>query len=140
MYCIFCGAEMNEGASFCPNCGAQLNETERETRALIPAAETDPRGEGATAILVLGIVAAAVCEWGIPGIILGAIGRKKAKAFLARHGEIKGRALVGSILSKVGIIVGIIMTVIWTLYILLFIAAIIVAVVAGINTHFWYGV
>lgn len=59
-----------------------------------------------TAVMVLGICAAAFSECGLPGIILGIIGNNKAKAYVAAHGETCGKVKTGSILSKVGIIVG----------------------------------
>ena len=136
MYCNYCGAELNENASFCPNCGEQFKlnlPVEVQAPATAAPAADEP---SSTPILVLGIIAAAASDFGIPGIVLGAIGRKKAKAYLEKKGEIKGKALVGSILSKVGLILGIVMTVFWTMYITFIIAF----VIAAINTHFWVGV
>ena len=144
MYCTKCGAELADGARFCTNCGAQLAEEAAEVVETAAAAveETAAKAEeiiaapaaasveaaeapasNTTAILVLGIVAAAVSELGIPGIIVGAIGRKKAKAHLAETGSLTGKAKVGSILAKVGIILGIIMTVVWLIDIIVVAAA-----------------
>ena len=53
----------------------------------------------------------------IVGIILGSIGRKKGKEFLAQGGELTGASKVGFILSKVGVILGIISTIFIVLYI-----------------------
>ena len=55
----------------------------------------------------------------IVGIILGSIGRKKGKEFLAQGGELTGASKVGFILSKVGVILGIISTIFIMLYIIL---------------------
>lgn len=55
----------------------------------------------------------------IVGIILGSIGRKKGKEFLAQGGELTGASKVGFILSKVGVILGIISTIFIVLYIIL---------------------
>ncbi len=57
------------------------------------------------------IVAIATCGYGIPGIILGAIARKKAKAWVAEGYPLTGAAKVGSILGLIGLIIGIVMTV-----------------------------
>lgn len=66
---------------------------------------------------ILSIVFASIT--GIVGIILGAIGRKKGKEFLAQGGELTGASKVGFILSKVGVILGIISTIFIVLYIIL---------------------
>lgn len=70
-------------------------------------------------VLTMGILALAFMGSGILGIIFGAIGRSKAKAYVDYYGETTGQVKAGSIMSKIGFIVGIIMTVIWVLYIIL---------------------
>lgn len=65
---------------------------------------------------ILSIVFASIT--GIVGIILGAIGRKKGKEFLAQGGELTGAAKVGYILSLVGLILGIILTIFYVIYII----------------------
>lgn len=55
----------------------------------------------------------------IVGIILGSVGRKKGKEFMAQGGELTGASKVGFILSKVGVILGIISTILIVLYIIL---------------------
>lgn len=67
--------------------------------------------------LVLGILS--LVFGSIVGIILGSIGRKKGKEFLAQGGELTGASKVGFILSKVGVILGIISTIFIVLYIIL---------------------
>jgi hypothetical protein len=74
-------------------------------------------------LLVLGILAVALAELGIPGIILGAIGRSKGKKFVQAGGTLTGAAKVGYILSLVGLILGIVMTVFWVIYLIVIIAA-----------------
>ena len=73
-------------------------------------------------VLTMGILAVALCSFGIPGIIFGAIGKNKAKAYVDYYGETTGQVKAGSIMSKIGLIIGIIMTVIWVLDIILVIA------------------
>lgn len=67
-------------------------------------------------LLVFGILSLVLAT--IPAIILGAIGRKKGKAFIAAGGELTGAAKTGFILCKVGIILGIIATVFLVIYII----------------------
>lgn len=69
---------------------------------------------------ILSIVFASIT--GIVGIILGAIGRKKGKEFLAQGGELTGAAKVGYILSLVGLILGIILTIFYVIYIIALVA------------------
>lgn len=73
-------------------------------------------------LLVFGILSL-VLET-IPGIILGAIGRKKGNEYIAQGGTLTGAAKVGYILSKVGFILGIIGTIFLVIYIILIIAGI----------------
>lgn len=70
----------------------------------------------ATKTMILGIVAIAISELGIPGIILGAIALGSAKNYVAAYGQLEGKAKVGKILGTVGLIVGIVMTVVWLIY------------------------
>ncbi len=74
-------------------------------------------------VLTMGILALAFMGTGILGIIFGAIGKNKAKAYVDYYGETTGQVKAGSIMSKIGFIVGIIMTVIWVIYIILFAVA-----------------
>lgn len=72
-------------------------------------------------VLTFGILALAFCGGGILGIIFGAIGKNKAKAYVDYYGETTGQVKAGSIMSKIGFIVGIVMTVILAIYIILMI-------------------
>lgn len=68
-------------------------------------------------VLALGIVAAALSSYGLPGIILGIITQKKVKAYLAQNNGVNcTKVMVGSILSKVGIYAGIGYSIFWTYY------------------------
>ena len=64
-------------------------------------------------LLVLGILSLVFTS--IVGIILGAIGRKKGKAYIAQGGQLTGASKVGYILSLVGLILGIVVTVIYVI-------------------------
>ena len=68
-------------------------------------------------LLVFGILSLVFST--IIGIILGAIGRKKGKEYIAQGGQLTGASKVGFILSKVGIILGIIATISLVIYIII---------------------
>lgn len=75
----------------------------------------------ANSLMIKGIIAIALCELGIPGIILGSMAKKMAAQFMAQNnGQIFGKAKVGSILGRVGFGVGIAFTIIWGIYFLLY--------------------
>ena len=148
MFCKNCGSKIEDGARFCPSCGTAVESAAPVTPAAEPVAQPvqapvqEPvyvapapapvqAPDNSTSVLVMGILAVALCEFGILGIIFGAIGLGKAKAFLLSHGILFGKAKVGRILSKVGLIVGIIMTVFWLVY-FIFLGALI-----G-NVHYYY--
>lgn len=62
-----------------------------------------------TQSLVFGILSLALTEIGLLGIIFGAIGKSKAKAFAQLNdGVVTGKAKVGKILSTLGLVFGII--------------------------------
>ena len=76
----------------------------------------------ATSTLVLGIIG--LCCAVMPyvtfvGIILGGIGLSKSNALAERYGALKGKALAGRILSRIGLIFGIIDTAIYLVVIIL---------------------
>ena len=151
MFCKNCGTKIEEGLKFCPNCGTQV-----QAPAAAPALQTPPPQQGyyqqpaqpayqpaqpayrpapaanlpeTTPILVLGILS--LVFGSIVGIILGAIGRNKARAYVNAGGELSGKAKVGSILSKLGIIFGIIELVFIAIYVIIFVAMIAGGVSSG---------
>lgn len=77
-------------------------------------------------LMIKGIIALALCELGIPGIILGSMAKKQAAQFMAQHnGQIFGKAKIGSILGRIGFGFGIGFTIFWAIYsFIIFIAAI----------------
>ena len=84
--------------------------------------------------LPFGILSLALSGFfGIFGIIFGAIGKKKAKAFTEAGGTLTGASKVGFILSKVGFILGIVGAVFGVIYIILAI----VAAKNGVNVSYY---
>ena len=75
-----------------------------------------------TNILVLGIVAAALAELGIPGIILGIIAMNRSNQYVAAGGVACGQSKTGRVLGRVGLIAGIAMSVFWLFYIVFYVA------------------
>ena len=83
-------------------------------------------------LLVFGILSLVLGS--IVGIILGSIGRKKGKEFIAQGGTLTGASKVGFILSKVGVILGIITTIFLVIYIILMA----VAASKGVTSYSYY--
>lgn len=82
----------------------------------VPAAKSVDAGS----LMIKGILAIALCELGIPGIILGSMAKKLAAQFMAENGgQIFGKAKVGSILGRIGFGFGIGFTIIWAFYFLI---------------------
>lgn len=129
-FCNNCGTQVQDGAPFCPNCGAPISApaqpqptpvtSYQPVAAPAPAPATTQSGDNSTQILIFGILALALAEFGLPGLILGIIAKKKVAAYLASGHELTGKAKVGSILGKVGLILGIVMTVVWGIYIVVY--------------------
>jgi len=132
MFCKNCGSQLSDDAKFCEYCGTpievaedvQTNTPEPEFIQTEPTssqarAVNDPSLPSLGSILGFGIASVATCEFGIPGIIFGAIGKSKAKQVLNGGGALGGQGKAGNIMSKVGLIIGIVMTVIWTIYVLI---------------------
>ena len=86
--------------------------------------------------LVLGILS--IVLGSIVGIILGAIGRKKGKAFINQGGVLTGASKIGYILCLVGLILSIISTVSIAIYALVAIIAIIAGGASGGFSSFNY--
>lgn len=107
MFCEKCGTPINEGEAFCPNCGAPVAAAKpAETAPVNPALNP-------TTVMVWGIVALALCEVPIAGIILAIIARKKVKAYLAAGGQTCTQSKLGSIFSKIALPISIVMLVLW---------------------------
>ena len=160
MFCKNCGQEIPEGVKFCGNCGTPVAVQAPEPQpapAQQPQYQAAPQPQyqapqpqyqqpqyqqpvyAAPAaqqeqpnLLVLGILSLVFCSLGLPGLIIGAIGRSKGKKFVQAGGTLTGASKVGYILSLVGLIFGIIMTIFWVIYIIVAI----VALVAGGSNYY----
>ena len=75
----------------------------------------------ASSLMVKGIVGAALCEIGIPGIVLGNLAVNGVEQRKSEGYEYSGMLKAAYICGKVAKIVGIIMTVFWAVYILIFV-------------------
>ena len=73
----------------------------------------------ASSLMTKGIVGAALCEIGIPGIVLGNIAMKGVQQRRSEGYEYTGKLKAAYICGKVAKIVGIIMTIFWALYFLI---------------------
>lgn len=126
MICKSCGYENAEGSVFCANCGASMEAPVAEVVADQPYVETpvvaekkkaEPMGIIAMILGILGLLGSTFCSclcgclggspaliMCIAGVVLGIIGLNKSK----KQGEKNTMALVGIILSGVGILLFII--------------------------------
>ena len=137
MFCEHCGTQIEDGKAFCPNCGASLESTEQEPEIETiypqqPQQEyqpeqtaqkvyTIPAGEApeAKSLMVKGILASALCEIGIPGIVLGNIAMKGVRKCLEKGYGYSGKLKAAYITGKIGKILGIVMTVYWAVVMIL---------------------
>ncbi len=122
--CPTCGAQLADSVKFCANCGTKLEDMaapQVESQVLPTINATQTTAAPQPNILVLGILS--LVFGGIVGIILGAIGRKKGKEYMAAGGTLTGTAKVGFILAKAGIIVGIITTIVYAIVFIVYIGA-----------------
>ncbi len=129
MFCRNCGAQVNDDAKFCNHCGSKVEINEETNATPESQAASDPRTEqveaepivgphpSAVSVLIWGIVGL-VCsiEFGIVGMILSIIGKKKHTAYINSGAPMNSKVSIGGKLSKIGIIVGIVMAVFWVLY------------------------
>lgn len=136
-FCTKCGGVVPEGSAFCPNCGepvaqaAQPQQPQYQQPAYQQPVYQQPvyqptANVGAQPnLLVFGILSLVFSV--VVGIILGAIGRSKGKAYIAQGGQLTGASKVGFILCKVGLILSIIATVFFVIYM--------IAIGAGLATY-----
>lgn len=155
MFCPYCGTQVADNSSFCNHCGMGLEPTEPVTRTQTPVEPTpvdpysynptpvspyatyeqaqtntyvneDEKRAEAKKIMILAIIGAALGEFGLPGLIVTLIAKKRLNKYLEKYGQLQGMAIAARWISLAGLIFSIIMTVFWTYYffmIFMFIAA-----------------
>ena len=132
-FCARCGGAIPEGSAFCPNCGEPVAQTAQPQQPQYqqpayqqpvyqqPVYQQTANVGPQPNLLVFGILSL-VFDWIFVGIILGAIGRSKGKAYIAQGGQLTGASKVGFILCKVGLILSIIGTVAFAIWVIAAIA------------------
>lgn len=140
MYCNHCGTQIPDNTIFCPNCGAEQRavyaQPVNSAQIINPYANDPQASSDASPVLTWGIIGLAFsCSFFLSflGIIFSAIGRSKANAYIAKYGMVFGKSKVGSILSKIGLILGIVLTVFLIIYII-----VIVFLVREASYYSWY--
>ncbi len=134
MFCKNCGAQLPDGSAFCGSCGTALNAQQAAPAYEEPVYNAQSYNQAPVynnapvssvdekSLMIKGILALALSEFGIPGIVLGSMAKKMAAQFMAENGgQIYGKAKVGSILGKIGFGLGIGMTIFWGVYILIYV-------------------
>lgn len=129
MVCNRCRTLVPNGTNICPTCGNNLvaqargqqvnNNRPPQGRPVNQSNNAPQEIPTASQVLTFGILAAALGNiFGVPGIVLGIIGRKKAKIFAAHYGFLSGQAKTGNILALIGFIVGIVVTALLSIWML----------------------
>ena len=130
MFCKNCGNQLPDNALFCGSCGTKVEapaapqqpayEAPQQPAYVAPqpapqqpayvAPQSAPQAndpykdELAGSVLSKGIAGLALAPvFGVPGIIVSAGAKRKAREYESRYGELSGKAKVGSILAKVGL-------------------------------------
>ena len=104
MFCTNCGSEISDGTTFCPNCGAYAEPAPRAGGApQTPYYSQQPVVQKQTnTIAIVGFVLSFFIA--IAGLVCSIIGYKKAPQY---HGDGKGLATAGIVISIVEIVLGI---------------------------------
>lgn len=127
MYCKNCGAEIADGAIFCPNCGQAVQSEPQnfETPVYEPqqAVYGNPvEQKNLPNVLmwgILGLVFADTFFLSFLGIIFSAIAMSKAKLYTEMTGQpLSKGGKVGGILAKIGLILGIVLTVFFVIWLI----------------------
>ena len=137
MFCQNCGNQIADNTNVCPFCGAptgaapvnnnqqpnygyQQPQPQYQAQPQQPVVNATPQMEAQSkSVLTFGILAIAFgCSFFLSflGIIFGAIAGRKANEFIGMCGVLYGRAKVGKILGKIGLILGIVLTVFFVIY------------------------
>lgn len=99
------------------------------------ASPQPPAEDNSTKILIFGILAVALCETVIGGIIFGILTKKELKAYEAAYGPAAGKVKVGKILGTVGLILSIVMA---AYYLLVVCCAGCAACMAASDSYYYY--
>ena len=130
MFCKNCGNQLPDDALFCGSCGTKVEAPAAPQQPAYEAPQPAPqqpayvapqqpayvapqpapqandpyKDELAGSVLSKGIAGLALAPvFGVPGIIVSAGAKRKAREYESRYGELSGKAKVGSILAKVGL-------------------------------------
>ena len=126
MFCSKCGAEIPDGAQWCPKCGAQQG-TQVQPQPQSQAVNTQPQtAPGAVAGFILSLAGLLVDWIPIAGLVLSIIGTvicgKGKKQVAANPAAFTNTGLLtaGHVIGIIGIVGGAIYLVIWLIYALIF--------------------
>ena len=140
MFCKNCGRQLNDNENFCPACGAMKPAetvdttvfqydlvTEQSVNTVDTVNEAEKNAMAARVFKwgMRGIIFAHTVLLSLLGVIFSAIAKKRAEEFERTYGEIKGRALAGRVLGRIGFGLGLglsIFMVVYVLIIIIFIA------------------
>lgn len=139
MFCKECGAYIPDGATYCSNCGVAstvnvsncqpTRDSDYNCANTTPTYHTDQNSIVASeskSLLVKGILALAfACTFWVSflGIVFGAMTNGLTKSFISKGNALTGKAKVGSILGKAGLITGIVMTALFVFYLITLVIA-----------------
>ena len=129
MFCQNCGRQLNDNENFCPSCGAMKVAAESNaspnTNFQYDLGTPNPVNEA-----LKDEMAGQVFKWGLMGVIFANTGclsllgmifsiiaKNRATNFERTFGEIKGRALAGRIMGRIGFGLGLGVSIFFTLYI-----------------------
>lgn len=129
MNCQSCNATITENDAFCPQCGtavikapaqaetveevAPVAKEEKAESTATPAVDEVKRNALSLKILILSIVGLATAFiFGLPGLIISGIAKKKIKAYDQTYKEADARIKTCKHLAPAGFVLGLIITVV----------------------------
>lgn len=133
MFCKYCGNELPDGTTFCPNCGkddtpAVIEENKVETNCdqsleytidikeeIITDHRRDSMASDILKFAIMGLAFGSSFYLSVIGLIFSIISRVKLKKYLKIYDQTDGKATVGKHISLAGLIVCIAFTA-WILY------------------------
>ena len=136
MFCQNCGRQLNDNENFCPACGAMKPAETVDTTGFQydlvteqPVNAVNEAEKSAMAARVFkwgmrGIIFAHTVLLSLLGVIFSAIAKKQAAEFERTYGEIKGRALAGRVLGRIGFGLGLGLSIFMAVYTFIIVIAI----------------